>query len=334
MLPLQVGPYCVFDDFRLPPSPQPSPPSASASRGSDASQMEDPIMTSDFPFGTMRGPWMSSAADDIPMPATADHIASWNEWMQFDPAAASQNTQSVDTKPASAQGSSCPQPGHQPSPHFNNHSQAESLQPHHIPTSTPMFTQTNGVPFTFGQAVDMPQAFDFNTPSLSPPLTGDSQQQNGFYSPPMWQQQQQQSQQHQRQQADHGLFSPPNYDNTGFTPMPPAASTPSLHHSPSSLNNGRASSSSSHSSPEPATGSSKKRKSPSDSEEPEMKFEKGQPPKKTAHNMIEKRYRTNLNDKIAALRDSKCLTMRCNATLTNSDVLRCAQFARHVKTRW
>jgi hypothetical protein len=27
-------------------------------------------------------------------------------------------------------------------------------------------------------------------------------------------------------------------------------------------------------------------------------------PKKTAHNMIEKRYRTNLNDKIAALRDS------------------------------
>ncbi|KAF7560218.1 hypothetical protein G7046_g3940 [Stylonectria norvegica] len=28
------------------------------------------------------------------------------------------------------------------------------------------------------------------------------------------------------------------------------------------------------------------------------------PPKKTAHNMIEKRYRTNLNDKIAALRDS------------------------------
>lgn len=28
------------------------------------------------------------------------------------------------------------------------------------------------------------------------------------------------------------------------------------------------------------------------------------PVKKTAHNMIEKRYRTNLNDKIAALRDS------------------------------
>ncbi len=31
---------------------------------------------------------------------------------------------------------------------------------------------------------------------------------------------------------------------------------------------------------------------------------RGPPVKKTAHNMIEKRYRTNLNDKIAALRDS------------------------------
>ncbi|KAG9242995.1 helix-loop-helix DNA-binding domain-containing protein [Calycina marina] len=33
-------------------------------------------------------------------------------------------------------------------------------------------------------------------------------------------------------------------------------------------------------------------------------FKGGKPPKKTAHNMIEKRYRTNLNDKIAVLRDS------------------------------
>lgn len=31
---------------------------------------------------------------------------------------------------------------------------------------------------------------------------------------------------------------------------------------------------------------------------------RGRHPKKTAHNMIEKRYRTNLNDKITALRDS------------------------------
>lgn len=35
-----------------------------------------------------------------------------------------------------------------------------------------------------------------------------------------------------------------------------------------------------------------------------MRHGRQQPVKKTAHNMIEKRYRTNLNDKITALRDS------------------------------
>ena len=51
---------------------------------------------------------------------------------------------------------------------------------------------------------------------------------------------------------------------------------------------------------------SRKRKSSADPEdEEEDEDEDGnQPVKKTAHNMIEKRYRTNLNDKIAALRDS------------------------------
>ncbi|KAK7421297.1 Clr6 histone deacetylase associated PHD protein-2 Cph2 [Neonectria magnoliae] len=62
------------------------------------------------------------------------------------------------------------------------------------------------------------------------------------------------------------------------------------------------------SSPELAEMSSKasrKRKSSADPEDEEEEDEDGnQPIKKTAHNMIEKRYRTNLNDKIAALRDS------------------------------
>ncbi|KAI5464665.1 hypothetical protein BGZ63DRAFT_350091 [Mariannaea sp. PMI_226] len=61
------------------------------------------------------------------------------------------------------------------------------------------------------------------------------------------------------------------------------------------------------SSPDPAEMSSKasrKRKSSADPEEEEEEDDGNQPIKKTAHNMIEKRYRTNLNDKIAALRDS------------------------------
>ncbi|RDW66441.1 helix-loop-helix DNA-binding protein [Coleophoma cylindrospora] len=51
---------------------------------------------------------------------------------------------------------------------------------------------------------------------------------------------------------------------------------------------------------------SRKRKSSAEADDDEDEDSNGQHPpvKKTAHNMIEKRYRTNLNDKIAALRDS------------------------------
>lgn len=63
------------------------------------------------------------------------------------------------------------------------------------------------------------------------------------------------------------------------------------------------------SSPEPADPSKpsrRKRKSTADGddEDDDDGLELQHPVKKTAHNMIEKRYRTNLNDKIAALRDS------------------------------
>ena len=56
----------------------------------------------------------------------------------------------------------------------------------------------------------------------------------------------------------------------------------------------------------PESNASRKRKSSADAEDEDDEDSAGQipPVKKTAHNMIEKRYRTNLNDKIAALRDS------------------------------
>jgi len=56
----------------------------------------------------------------------------------------------------------------------------------------------------------------------------------------------------------------------------------------------------------PESNVSRKRKSSEDVDEDDDEDSAGQHPpvKKTAHNMIEKRYRTNLNDKIAALRDS------------------------------
>jgi hypothetical protein len=78
-------------------------------------------------------------------------------------------------------------------------------------------------------------------------------------------------------------------------------------HSPHSATSSHTFKSSSLGSPDQE--SSRKRKSSAsadDDEDEEEEGAEGQPPpvKKTAHNMIEKRYRTNLNDKIAALRDS------------------------------
>ncbi|OSS51452.1 hypothetical protein B5807_03297 [Epicoccum nigrum] len=260
---IAVGPYCVAD-FGFNPSPPQqqsrSDPVPLTTANADSS-IEDPMMSSDFPFGGMRGPWLTTAGDDMTLAAPADDLSSWNEWMQYNPAAASQN----------------PQQSQPP--------QITSAQVTAVPTSAPMYSQAD-VPFTFGASIDVPARFEFNGGALSSPSTVDPHQQNEFYSPPVWQQQQQ-------------LFTP-----TAFAQAGPPTSTPSLHHSPSSLNNGT---SSSHSSPEPAA-PSKKRKSTDDTDDlddaPTSKKGGSQPPKKTAHNMIEKRYRTNLNDKIAALRDS------------------------------
>lgn len=57
-------------------------------------------------------------------------------------------------------------------------------------------------------------------------------------------------------------------------------------------------------SPDPSKPGSRKRKSSADEDDMDDEDDEDHPIKKTAHNMIEKRYRTNLNDKIAALRDS------------------------------
>ncbi|KAK4032026.1 hypothetical protein C8A01DRAFT_20847 [Parachaetomium inaequale] len=54
----------------------------------------------------------------------------------------------------------------------------------------------------------------------------------------------------------------------------------------------------------PSMGNNRKRKPSSEVDDDDDDDDLEHPVKKTAHNMIEKRYRTNLNDKIAALRDS------------------------------
>ncbi|KAH7380349.1 hypothetical protein DE146DRAFT_671169 [Phaeosphaeria sp. MPI-PUGE-AT-0046c] len=297
---IAAGPFCVYDPFRF---QEDSPKDSSVEH---KVEMENPIMSTNYPFTNTRGPWLTTAGEDVSLPAATEDMSTWNEFMSFNPAAASQHAQNVDFKPIGSLGpTSFDQASRQQSPSFasrpqHHTSQSQSIPPHTTSSSAPMFSQSSDIPFTFGQGIDASPAFDFNGNTLSSPADAESQQQNGFYSPPIWQQQQQ-------HMPDSSFFSPSRFDQSSYV-APPPASTPSLHHSPNSLNNGRASSSSSHSSPEPIP-AAKKRKSVEDDDDDldqplPGKKERGQPPKKTAHNMIEKRYRTNLNDKIAALRDS------------------------------
>ena len=120
--------------------------------------------------------------------------------------------------------------------------------------------------------------------------------------------------------AEHSIRPefPPNVRNT-LTPaqqellktiaMPPHLQyhSPKSASSPDSTASGHAKASVS--SPDAADlfkGGSRKRKPSADvdDDDDDDDFDSQHPVKKTAHNMIEKRYRTNLNDKIAALRDS------------------------------
>jgi hypothetical protein len=256
--------------------------------------MDEPLLASNYPFtSAMRSPWLTTAGDNMTLPAPAEE-SNWASWMRWD-------AQQPETKPGTAQGDAASFPDPSRRPHA--HSQTQSLPPHTIPTSAPMYSQPNGVPFTFGQSIDGSPAFDFNGHTLSSPHEAELQQQNGFYSPPVWQQQQQ-----QQQMTDNAFYATSRFEQASLVAPHPPVSTPSLHHSPASLNNGRASSSSAHSSPEPAVNSKKRKQSEEEDDDLDsMPAGKkgGQPPKKTAHNMIEKRYRTNLNDKIAALRDSE-----------------------------
>lgn len=263
--------------------------------------MDGPLAQGDFTFPNgERPPWLTTSGDDITLAAPTDDFArnDWNEWMQWDPNA----PQNQDVKPLNAQGPVCFLKPDQRPPLFNRRQSSQGrqssmgLQSSAASASIPMST----VPFSFGEGVEPTSAFDFSgATTLSSPSTGDGTQQHGFYSPPLWNQQQ--------QHGDRGLFSPSAFGHQGLSNAPaPPISTPSLQHSPESLNNARTSSSSVQSSPEPGLDNPKKRKSSSDESDKDItsKKDKQPPVKKTAHNMIEKRYRTNLNDKIAALRDS------------------------------
>ncbi|PBP21805.1 hypothetical protein BUE80_DR007339 [Diplocarpon rosae] len=140
----------------------------------------------------------------------------------------------------------------------------------------------------------------FPTPTaLAAPRPGEIAGQEGLYSTPLsWMRLVPSSPQPRRPQQQHnGQLSPEEEYQLCSIAMPPPTQVPGP---------GSGSPSSPPSSPDP--GRSHKRKPSRDGEaddaSPEPAHGRHPAPKKTAHNMIEKRYRTNLNDKIAMLRDA------------------------------
>ncbi|WPG98997.1 Hypothetical protein R9X50_00179900 [Acrodontium crateriforme] len=110
----------------------------------------------------------------------------------------------------------------------------------------------------------------------------------------------------------HAALSVVSNDQSSTSPL--SAVTPDFKHSPDSSTQKRSSLSSSQGSPDPQPkkrGGRKRKAEVVDKQSPEEKEESGdsqdgdEPPvKKTSHNVIEKRYRNNLNDKIVELRNS------------------------------
>jgi Domain of unknown function (DUF2014)/Helix-loop-helix DNA-binding domain len=250
--------------------------------------MEDMIST-DYPFttvGSMRNTWPATSAEDLQLgiAQTSDNFPqnNWDDFMRWSP------SQTQSPKPPTAQ---IPLGQLRPGPNALYNRRANSLlrdaslglqssaaPQRSVPAST-------SVPFTFGQASANAPAFSFPGPIPTPPVTAD--QQPSFPVAPEW-------------------TSRVPMDPNGtmlVSPMPPL-STPSLQHSPDSGPIRTSSSASAQSSPEPSVPPNNKKRKSSASEDALDKAGQKQPVKKTAHNMIEKRYRTNLNDKIAALRDS------------------------------
>jgi hypothetical protein len=154
---------------------------------------------------------------------------------------------------------------------------------------------SSGMPYTFGQTVTSAPAFSFSPDALISPALSQGQQ-TMYPDPSAW------GSRSPLDPTGSALVSPMAFD--GQRPFAnghaQALSASSVHHSPDSAISPSVSDSPS----ENGTPVNEKKRKSQGSDYEAGSSGKGAPIKKTAHNMIEKRYRTNLNDKIAALRDS------------------------------
>jgi hypothetical protein len=168
-----------------------------------------------------------------------------------------------------------------------------------IPSSLNQPQQSIDDSATFGEVNEEPL---FQTPGksslITPPLELSFSRENLYSTPLSWSRPQQRS-------ASYTPLTPQEASKLRNIAMPPSTT-----HQTSQDGANYLASPSDSSSPESSSLNHRKRKSSVEEDDeaedspPPMDNGHPRPVKKTAHNMIEKRYRTNLNDKIAALRDS------------------------------
>lgn len=267
--------------------------------------MEDPIATAEYSFNNaMAAPWVTQSYEDVPLGAHASDgllQGNWEEWLRWDPMSQNQSPNFIKTQGAVCHSRLEQRP---PLPAQRQNSRLGE-QAFGLPTtvpSAPLMTVSTTAAYTFGESTGNPPAFHFGATTLSSSTSMEMPPSKPTFNDTIW------SDNNQQHSSEASVFSPlpaEQQQHSRHVPLPPQ-STPSLQHSPGSTRNTRTSSSSSQSSNEPFSRqrNNKKRKSSTEDEIVDDKGDHPPPMKKTAHNMIEKRYRTNLNDKIAALRDS------------------------------
>ncbi|KAF1815244.1 hypothetical protein P152DRAFT_447478 [Eremomyces bilateralis CBS 781.70] len=283
---IAVGPYCVIDTFHHPHvAPTESTDPYQGRPKNTGKGMDEPVVTSADQYGSTQAPWISED-----MTSTA-----WDSWMQWDG-----SDPSVPMKTFNPQASySAPlEPTTQP----------QSSQGFSGDTPNMLPTTTSGSITYFGQPLRSPHQFEFQASSSAPnvsagatigaslprdPTWPSDERLNGSVSPSLI-----------TKFLEPETLSAPQYPHV--SPPSRSLSTPSLQHSPQDRpSSSHSEASSQNSTSEPVSQSkTRKRKISGDQDSSDNRTDKNQPVKKTAHNMIEKRYRNNLNDKIAALRDS------------------------------
>ena len=291
----QVGSYPVLDD--QPANDASHSDSVSPAQG-DVSVVEESDLDMEYPFLDGQG-WPGSTPEGVQFGRThAPHVMAnglpsnngWEDFLQWTPG------QQPDTSvpPPASSSMSYAHNGMNGQSIYSRRSPVEGQTPLELnggslPTSNPGAVST---PFSFGQNMNVSQAFEFASPgSMISPM--DRLPFNAHNGPSS------------RSSAEGPTNSPFSHDaRLATAAVPPIHSTNKMRESPGSNRLRVGTSESNPSSPDDVATRLNLKKRKSDDSDDILRDSKGGPPKKTAHNMIEKRYRTNLNDKIAALRDS------------------------------